>query len=112
MSDKPRGSSSSGRTASLLSALSQGGLRAHVTSLLVLALGSAFAIGAYFVLRTRASDRQRTAFNAAAAPLAANLRSAFALPLEVLSAITALVESSQEVTRAEFARFVRPALER
>jgi CHASE1-domain containing sensor protein len=112
MPRKPRASSSSGRAWSLRSGRSLGGFRTHAPSAVLLLVCAAVSIAGFLVLRSRASDRQRAAFNADAAPVVANLRSAFVLPLEVLSATTALFESSQEVTRAEFARFVKPALER
>jgi CHASE1-domain containing sensor protein len=103
-SDRRRRSSRSGRT--------WGGVRQHGASFVVFGVCAAISVAAFFVLRARWSDRQRAAFNADAAPIVANLRSAFVLPLEVLAATTALLESSEEVTREEFASFVKPALER
>src|SRR5688572_19269148 len=103
-SDRPRRSSRSGRT--------RGGVRQHGASVVVFGGCAAISVAAFFVLGARWSDRQRAAFNADAAPIVANLRSAFVLPLEVLAATTALLESSEEVTREEFASFVKPALER
>jgi CHASE1-domain containing sensor protein len=88
------------------------GLRAHAPSLVVLVAGCAVSGALFLFLRERAQDRERAAFSAEAAPIVANLRSGFELPLEVLRAAGALFESSGEVTRAEFARFVKPALER
>jgi serine/threonine-protein kinase len=89
-----------------------GGLRAHGPSLLVFLAGCAASAGLFLVLRSRATDRERAAFNAETAPIVANLRSAFELPLEILRATATLFEASTQVTRSEFARFVKPALER
>ncbi len=91
---------------------SLGGLRAHTPSLLALLAGTAISVAVFFVLKSRSQDRERAAFHADAAPVVANMRSAFELPLEVLGATAAMFEASSEVTRAEFARFVKPALER
>jgi serine/threonine-protein kinase len=87
-------------------------LRIHGPSLLLFLSCAALSAGVFVLLETRERDRARAAFNAEAAPIVANLRSAFELPLEILEATATLFEASHEVTRAEFARFVKPALER
>ena len=91
---------------------SLGGLRIHGRSLVVFLACAAISLAAFLFLRGRARDRERAAFNAEAGPIVANLRSGFELPLEVVGATAALFEASSHVTRAEFARFVKPALER
>jgi CHASE1-domain containing sensor protein/tRNA A-37 threonylcarbamoyl transferase component Bud32 len=91
---------------------SLGGLRTHAPSLTVFAICSLLSLAVFLALSARGLDRQRAAFNADAAPLVANLRSAFEAPLEVLASTAALFEASEDVTRAEFSRFARPALER
>jgi len=77
-------------------ARSLGGLREHAPSLTLLALGLGASFVAFFLLLSRAEDREAAAFNADAAPLVANLRSAFELPLEVLTATATLFEASRE----------------
>jgi CHASE1-domain containing sensor protein/tRNA A-37 threonylcarbamoyl transferase component Bud32 len=91
---------------------SLGGLRTHTPALLALVAGTAISVAVFFVLKGRSQEHERAAFHADAAPVVANMRSAFELPMEVLGATAAMFESSSEVTRAEFARFVKPALER
>jgi CHASE1-domain containing sensor protein len=107
-------SASRSRDRSLLSrvARSFGGLREHATSLTILFVGAVVSVALSVLLVVRNRDRERAAFNADAAPIVANLRSAFELPLEVLASTANLFGASREVTRAEFARFVKPALER
>jgi CHASE1-domain containing sensor protein len=100
------------RFAPFRSALSFGDWRAHVPSLAVFLLGCAASGLAFLVWSARQRDAQRGKFNLAVAPIVANLRSSLELPLEVLEATTALFAASERVTRAEFGRFVRPALER
>jgi serine/threonine-protein kinase len=95
-----------------LRALSSGGLRGHMPSLLTFVLGCGLSLAAFALWRARQRDAENARFHAQAAPLVANLRSSFDLPLEVLEATTALFTASERVTRAEFGRFVRPALER
>jgi len=114
MAPTPQASASGSRERSWLvrAARSFGGLREHATSLAVLLVGVGVSVGLSTFLLMRNRDRELAAFNADVAPIVANLRSAFELPLEVLASIANLFEASREVTRAEFARFVKPALER
>ncbi|HTV25517.1 MAG TPA: CHASE domain-containing protein [Polyangiaceae bacterium] len=114
MSPTPHTSLSGSRQRSWLSraARSFGGIREHASSLAVLLVGVGVSVGVAAFLLIRNRDREQAAFNADVAPIVANLRSAFELPLEVLASTANLFEASREVTRAEFARFVKPALER
>jgi len=84
----------------------------HRPSLIVFAIGAAISVGLAFSLRAQSRARERAAFDAETTTIVANLRSAFELPLEVVESTAALFEASRDVTRAEFARFVKPALER
>jgi len=102
----------SGERVALVRSARSAGLRSHGPSLVVFLVGCALSAAAFLVLKARTQDRQRAAFNAESGMVVANLRASFELPLEVLAAATALFAASDTVTRAEFARFVRPALER
>jgi CHASE1-domain containing sensor protein/tRNA A-37 threonylcarbamoyl transferase component Bud32 len=93
-------------------ARSLGGLRLHGPSLIVFVVCASVFAGVFVSLAARGHERERAVFNAQAAPIVANLRSAFELPLEILEATATFFEASSDVTRAEFARFVKPALER
>ncbi len=106
------GSGSRERAAFARLSRSLGGLRTFAPALAVMALGSLLSLAAFVVLTTRVVDRERAVFSAETANVVADLRSAFELPLEVLASTAALFEASSEVTRAEFSRFARPALER
>jgi serine/threonine-protein kinase len=80
--------------------------------LLIFAVGCAASIGTSIWMLTRAEAQRHSLFDREATLVVSNLRSALERPLEVLEASAALFESSEEVTRSEFARFVQPALER
>ena len=89
-----------------------GGFRTHGPSLIVFVICGGLTLAAFLVLAARGRERQRTAFQSDVTPIVANLRSAFERPLETVEAAGAMFEASDQVTRAEFARFVKPALER
>ncbi len=85
-------------------------LRLHGPSLALFVVWSALAVAAFLWLQSRARERQRAAFDAEASSVASTLRSALERPLEILEATGAFFEASHQVSRAEFARFVQPAL--
>ena len=70
------------------------------------------ALATFYWLRGRGQERARAAFDLEATSVVSNLRSALERPLEILEATGALFEASHDVSRSEFASFVRPALER
>ncbi|HTU60974.1 MAG TPA: CHASE domain-containing protein, partial [Polyangiales bacterium] len=84
----------------------------HWPGLLVFAAGALTSLVALVWMRARSAQERRTVFDREATLVVSNLRSALERPLEVLEASAALFEASEEVTRAEFASFVKPALER
>src|SRR5689334_5152043 len=102
-----RPSSSAERPASLPSAGTWSSLHVGPLSASILIVGSVLSLAAYAFVEGRFRDRQAAAFQAEAMPLVAGLRSAFELPLEVLESTAALFDASTDVTRAEFARFVK-----
>jgi serine/threonine-protein kinase len=91
---------------------SLGGVRLHVPSLGVFLVCAVLAIVTFYWLRGRGQERARAAFDLEATLVVSNLRSALERPLEILEATGALFEASHDVSRSEFASFVRPALER
>src|SRR4051812_15161498 len=93
-------SGSGERLAPFRSALTLGGWRAHLPSLVLFVGGCTSAGLGFLVWQARQRDGERVAFNVAVAPVVANVRSSFELPLEVLEATTALFAASQQVTRA------------
>ena len=109
---QPPVSSSSRRANAWRTTRSLTSVRDHIPALTGFLVCSGIAAGVSLYLHARGQDQQQAAFSAEATPLVANLRSAFERPLEVLETTGALFEASRDVTRAEFARFVKPALER
>jgi CHASE1-domain containing sensor protein len=89
-----------------------GGLRLHAPSLAVFSVCAVLAVAAFYWLRARGQEGARAAFDLEATSVVSNLRSALERPLEILEASGALFEASHDVSRSEFASFVRPALER
>jgi CHASE1-domain containing sensor protein/predicted Ser/Thr protein kinase len=87
-------------------------LRLHTPALLAFALCALGALAMFFWFRGRVEQTTRVAFEREATLVVSNLRSALERPLEVLEASGTLFEASREVTRSEFATFVKPALER
>jgi len=89
-----------------------GGLRAHRWSLALLSLGVALSVALFGAFRSRIQARERLEFRGRVDEVAATLRSQLERPLEVLESVCALFDSSVDVSRAEFSRFVQPALTR
>jgi len=112
MSVRPSSPSSSRRRGISKSFRSLGGLRVHWPGLLVFVAGALASLAALVWLRARANQERRAVFDREATLVVSNLRSALERPLEVLETSAALFEASEEVTRAEFGSFVKPALER
>jgi len=86
--------------------------RTHAPSVALFLVCCALAAGVFVVMRERNRQRARGEFDAEAIRVAASLRSQLELPLEIVAATAALFEASEDVSRAEFERFARPALAR
>lgn len=81
-------------------------------ALVVVAVGLAISLGAFWVARGRARAEWRATFEREAGEVSAALISGLDVPLEALQSLPALFASSDEVTRAEFRAFVTPTLAR
>lgn len=88
------------------------GLRRLVLPMMVMLAGAGLSLVLCLVERSRARDTRRHTFDQHAAQLAARAEDSFDTPLEVLRSIPAFYAASESVTRAEFAVFVKPALQR
>ncbi len=88
------------------------GFRLHLPSLLLFLGCLGASIAAFAWLRAREEARARATFDHEATAVVSNLRSALERPLEILEATGSFFEASRQVSRTEFASFVKPALER
>jgi CHASE1-domain containing sensor protein len=78
----------------------------------VMLVGAVLSSVLCLIERSRTRDARRHEFDQHAAQLAARAEDSFDTPLEVLRSIPAFYAASEEVTRAEFRAFVKPALDR
>ena len=87
-------------------------VRRVVPALVVLFVGILLAVYFHFEQRRRTEQEQVVRFTKQALQTTVRLHSAFQVPLEVLHSVPALFNASEEVSRREFAAFVRRSLER
>jgi len=89
-----------------------GSWRHHVPAGIVLLVGIALSIVAFWLDLTRTEQSQQAAFERRATRAARALQTSLDLSLEVLRTMPSLFEASSDVTRDEFRSFVRDGLAR